>query len=1461
MWCDIKNTKYAERLTAQLGERNAKEFAIGTDDQKFRDWFGNGKTTTLENNSVAPFINPVMQMINEEGKQFNLLERYQFEGVSDVNKFLSTSYTPGISKGDGPFTYNIAHDQNRFINNKLVEELNRIYPGLIASNTDSRFTLNEKYSFPVQAAIEKSTQLINEAREINTNFKDDLTEHLYEIAQRANGSDSARASAVETSGERTVEIAQQLFPKAESGKDLLQYQKTAAAEEYRQVDNSTKSLLDKLSTRFNIPYELIHAPNASYTGYYRPDGTVVINQAKIKSDTPFHEFLHPFISTLRNENPTLYSNLADELKTNHEALKIQEDVNQKYPELNPQQRLEESMVEYLGQLAEAKYNQPKSVFNRFVNWIKNLFKRMNAIDFKNLSLTSSLSDISNMFGDEVFTADLSANQRNSEALIKYQRTNNDTDLTYSHIFDKIKDRVAILNATIRKRKQGEQFKADIAQLNDIIKNEDEITSINNFVSNSMNYVDDAYDRFNALRESVKDPKKLTPNDISYNLYQLGEIQQLLNVFDTMSDIQLMYMREGASTKDDKMAKLAEAIAKKDIMISDYKNFALTYLTEWLYPQVEPTNKQLIATGHKVDVITKEQFRDQLVMATRDIDASGYYMGAVINSQDPISAAIGLALKDVIYNNHVKDVQIEHHLTEAYKGVRSTSLYTTAKGEEEFNQQFLRQAENYEQIGVDENGEPEYGYVKRAAFHTEYLDDQYQKARRTFFQDLGPKPSRASRKAYGQYSKAVAKFYSENTQIAPNVSSIIQAKKNALSKRQFERWLLENTLEIDNDHYPNGLSKADYFKGKIYSFNQKTDRFRIYAGDLIRPSEKYRNPEFNKMMGNNYYKHLYTAYNDANEKLGNYGLNYGIVPQESKGKNLFSDLKWSPAEAKQSLLTVLKAPIKAMYANYDSDRTIQRQDGTEVKRIPIKYTKLLDPEDLKMDLLSSTLKFSQMANNFEGMSEIEPNILVLKTVLNGDYNLGIKGRQIANTTGKGAQKINAITKKIVPKLAREDMLNARLNEFIDDVVFGDTELPADFNFLGRDFSMNKIGGTIGMYTVVTNMALNFTGGVNNIIVGNYNNVLESMGGRFWGKRDYAWANGKYWAEMPNTLGNLVGQTDSILNHLAEYYDVPQGEFKNEYGQDVTKGGINKAFRRSSLMFMQKGGEHQIQLTGMLALMHNTKLTTTEGKEMNLYDAWKIKDEEGNPISPVENPNLNWTASDDAVFRNRLHSINKSLHGVYNKFDKSLLQRRWYGKLALMFRKYMFTAFKSRYGRKYVDYELGSVNEGYWNTFAKKMYSDIKDFKFGAIQRMWTKEGYDDVQKAAINRTIMEFGVILGAMMLAGFANEDDDKSWLTSEAKLQLTRMSADITQYISPADFIRVIRNPAASVNLTEKWIAVMQQLTSPTEQYKRKSGIAQAGDNKLFIKLMKTMPLVHQIINTMTPSEQIKYYNLPGTK
>lgn len=1467
MYCDIKETKYGKQLAKQIGDRQAKEFAMAVDTPTFQEWFGSGKTVTLENGYITPFINPIMQVINGEGKAFNLLERFRFKSQADVEKFLQADL-PGISLVDNA-TYAVARDENRFINSKLLTEIERIYPDLLVTNeAATMFTINPNFEYVKEdkPLYSKEDDLVKQAIAEAANIKGlyrqlvdgNPREAMFEAAYQAISSPAERKGAETVFGKKFVELSLLLYPHIQKGDTYesytTKYQKTN--EDTTKPAFKVKLLLDKLSARFNVPYRTIYDANSDTKGYYDTDGTVVINLAKVTGDTPFHEFAHPFILVLEQQNPALYQALANELQTTKDGIQTLATVTRLYPELNNAQRTHEAIVQYIGKLAEQRYSKPASPFVRFFNWLKSIFKKIN-IRMDELSIDTKLSDIAELMTDDIYVVDLRKAQMHADAIIRESRT--DTELTYEDVFERIKDKILILSATIKRRKEGEAFRQDIEDLKEMLEKSDEITSINNFVTNSVAYVDAAQKRFEKLRESVKDPSKLNKEDLSYNMYILGEIQQLLNVYHSLDDVKRLLLREGVASDSEIMAQLREAIDKKDLITEDFKSFALTYLVEWLYPHLEPTNKLLIAQGNKDQIITKEQFRDQMKTALRDISAAGYWLGATINSEDPVSAAVGLALKDIVYKDHQENLEVKHSLEKAYHAARGTQLYASAANEEAFNLQFLREADVWEKVGETEDGEPLYDYVKRLAFHTDYLYDVFDKERRALYDRIGPKPSRDNKVLYKMWQKEVAQFYSQNTQVVANVGYIIEQKQKELSKRQFERWILENTKEVDEETYDSGMKKSDFFKNKVYTVNPKRGTFRIYTGELVKPAEKYRNHKHTEMMQHEYYRNLYKAYKQANDKLGNYGLKYGIIPQISKGKHLFSDLSWKQG-VKENLKQLKENTKRSLRGEFDESRTIQRQDGTEVKKVPIQFTRMLNSEDLTVDLLEGVLKFSQMANNYESMTEIEPNILLLKTVLNGDFNLGIKGRDIAKTNSKGKGVINAITKKLVPKMAKDDMLNKRLNEFINDIVYGDEEFKdtVDIPLIG-EVSLNKLGDRLGFLTSLQNMAVNFTGGINNVIIGNYNNSIEAMGGRFYDKKDWIYAHKEYFAHMHEFLGEIAGQVTCDINLMAEHYDVPQGDFQDQFGNNISGGKVNQMFKTSSLFFIQRGGEHEIQVSGMIALMHATKLKDKQGNETNLYAAWK---KANGDFKKVREDN-EWGEQDDAAFRNRLHAVTKNLQGIYNKFDKATLQRRWYGKMALMFRKYMFSSFKARYGNLYVDYELGTTQEGYWRTFAKKMGSEIKDYKWQVLTRMWTKDGYNEMEKAAVNKTLYEIGVIMAAWALAGLASAagDDDDAWLEDEAALQITRFSADITQFLSPKDFIRVIRNPAASLNMIEKWIGWFEQLFSPTEVYERKSGIAEKGDNKLWIKTLKIMPVARQWINFMTPEEQIKFYNLSGSK
>ena len=160
------------------------------------------------------------------------------------------------------------------------------------------------------------------------------------------------------------------------------------------------------------------------------------------------------------------------------------------------------------------------------------------------------------------------------------------------------------------------------------------------------------------------------------------------------------------------------------------------------------------------------------------------------------------------------------------------------------------------------------------------------------------------------------------------------------------------------------------------------------------------------------------------------------------------------------------------------------------------------------------------------------------------------------------------------------------------------------------------------------------------------------------------------------------------------------------------------------FMQHIGEHQIQNTVLLAMLHShrvvkgeimsyanyakqfdisaaVKKMTEEGKsseEIKLYidnnkkDAKVLKkefEEYGKLIDEYELKNGEAVLKEGSVitdkqlsnFKNKVIGVNQKLHGIYNKDDAAMLQRYALARLGMQFRKWIRPAWNRRFGRRF------------------------------------------------------------------------------------------------------------------------------------------------------------------------------------
>ena len=94
------------------------------------------------------------------------------------------------------------------------------------------------------------------------------------------------------------------------------------------------------------------------------------------------------------------------------------------------------------------------------------------------------------------------------------------------------------------------------------------------------------------------------------------------------------------------------------------------------------------------------------------------------------------------------------------------------------------------------------------------------------------------------------------------------------------------------------------------------------------------------------------------------------------------------------------------------------------------------------------------------------------------------------------------------------------------------------------------------------------------------------------------------------------------------------------------------------------------------------------------------------------------------------------------------------------------------------------------------------------------------------------------MSAGDDDEDLKKSFAYNFTLYEVLRMRSETAAYISPTDAYRVVKSPSAMTSTLERVIKFTDQILpwNITEEYKRKQGVWNEGDNKAWAYFLKLM-------------------------
>jgi hypothetical protein len=717
----------------------------------------------------------------------------------------------------------------------------------------------------------------------------------------------------------------------------------------------------------------------------------------------------------------------------------------------------------------------------------------------------------------------------------------------------------------------------------------------------------------SLQKYGTDPTWLTSERITDILVKLNNIKDFSSTFMLLDDLAVQLMGNQTITPDLKAA-LDRSINMKQSIFSEYSQLALDIATEWVYPYMDRLNTSLASKGDSKYIISKAELRRMFQIADQDVGFFNSWLGAGIASENPLNSVIIKIVKDHLENARKVDIDVQADLFNAFE--KASGPKNNAR---EFNSKYIRTIsvkdrrpliENGKNV-LDSNGVPvmETVYVMQKAIHQPYKYDEVAKSRDEFIAKYGEMPTDPEEKLRWQ-RRFYDEWWSVNNRALGNqeINAILKVKLDTFSGTRAEKvsklrdWIAKNSADgktftaMDGVGTENGMVEIPWL--------EEEEGLSFYFRPSVRspffvPNDKYKNPEFEKLKSDPYFRAIYKAYTEANMKYPyNSRLRYGMLPQVRKtGFDALSSASSMGEYVSRikSDLSLITHHNEAVDTQYGGD-VIQDITGKKHYFLPTPYVAKLDYSEISDDLLSSVLKFSQAASRYDAMAEIQPHIETVSALIFGVKNIKDLGRGVVTGLKKQVEYHSSNANKQL-ETALETTYWGREVEKLE---------PWKIKIRDKEYSIapDKILSNLGFLTALSKMAGNLLAGINNLTLGELGNFIEAMSGKYGSRADWAKAEAFYVAQLPNLMADIGKSVDrSKLSLMLEYFDAIQGEFRDQYGDAVSGNRLKNLWNMNSLFFVNNSAEHKIQATGALMRLMMQKVRTTSGKEISMYDAYE------------------------------------------------------------------------------------------------------------------------------------------------------------------------------------------------------------------------------------------------------------------
>ena len=302
------------------------------------------------------------------------------------------------------------------------------------------------------------------------------------------------------------------------------------------------------------------------------------------------------------------------------------------------------------------------------------------------------------------------------------------------------------------------------------------------------------------------------------------------------------------------------------------------------------------------------------------------------------------------------------------------------------------------------------------------------------------------------------------------------------------------------------------------------------------------------------------------------------------------------------------------------------------------------------------------------------------------------------------------------------------------------------------------------------------------------------------------------------------------------------------------------------------------------------------QFKLGDNGKLAFADGSILSNLNNNKENNSEVNDAykilgALKGRVISVNKKIHGVYDRMGSAQIEKYWWGALAMQYHKHIYPGFMKRYRRHgYYNEERGTIEKGCYNALIdflsipiRKYRQDMNDEELKgmeAIQNLFKNisdfclniktnwQLLPDYERKNIRRNLGDVIGVLGAVAIAiglrALGDDDDEDGIIYNLALYEADRLASESFQFNpfgAASEAKKLWSNPVAVQSIVNDILSsmgTMAQILIEGEDYDPyyHSG-KYAGEHKLKVYIERRIPVWRGVNAILNIGHDNHYYKL----